>query len=142
MVLGGGNFNRLGLSHPAGTLRKARLFAHPTSLTAEPGIFSLHWRMIRNKLESFQFMGNGSDGRNFLEGMRLLALLYPLVLATAKYSAANRNSPRIEAADVDYAVAAIEHSHGRLAILNKRSMRSIETLLTEHQAFTRLVRSL
>jgi lysine-N-methylase len=143
IVLGGGSFNKLGLSHPQGKLRRARLFARRPALQPhDPAVFALHWRMIRNKLQSFQFMGNGEDGRNFLEGLRLLALLYPLVLATARYSAVNRGADRIEASDVDYAVAAIEHSHGRLAILNKRATRSLERLLTEHRAFTRLVRSM
>jgi hypothetical protein len=97
--------------------------------------------MIHNKLDSFQFMGKGANGRDFLDGLRSLALLYPLVGAVAKYSAANRGAPSVEAEDVDYAVAAIEHSYGRLAILNQPFTRSLEKLLMQPGAFARLARN-
>src|SRR5206468_5983598 len=88
VLRGGGGLHRLGVNHPVGKLRKVRLFKEP-SQPAEADTFALHWRMIRNKLESFQFMGTANGGRNFLVGLRSLALLYPLVSAAAKYRAVN-----------------------------------------------------
>ena len=140
VVMGMGGFHKLGLSHRAGKLRRAKMFAGP--MPHEPATFQLFWRMIRTKLESFQFMGEGNNGRNFLDGLKSLALLYPLTLAVAKYSAANRESSRIEADDVDFAVAAIEHSFGRLAVLNQPFTRSLEKLLLEPRSFVNLVRSI
>jgi hypothetical protein len=69
-------------------------------------------------------------------------LLFPLIAAVAKYSAANRNSPKIEMDDVDFAVNVIEHSFGRLAILKYSWMQSIEKLLMAPKTFTRLVRNI
>jgi hypothetical protein len=137
IVMGFGNSRGLGLSHRTGSLRKARLFKSDVG----DGSFDLLWRLIRNKLDSFQFMGSGNGGRNFLEGLRSLALLYPLVRAVAKYNAANRGAPQIESQDVDEAVAAIEHSFGRLGVLNQGSVRSLEKVLLQPETFTRLVRT-
>lgn len=137
VVLGFGSFRGLGVQHPAGSLRRAKLFR---SRPAHPPM-DLLWRVVRTKLESFQFMGQANSGKDFLEGLRSLAMLYPLVLATAKYSAAARGGA-IEPQDVDYAVAAIEHSFGRLAVLKQGFVKSIEKLLMDHELFARLVRSL
>jgi lysine-N-methylase len=139
IVLGGGDFHRLGLSHRQGKLKKAKLFR--SQMPHDPAMFALFWRMIRTKLQSFQFMGDGNNDRNFLDGLKSLALLYPLTLAAAKYDAANRGASQIEAENVDEAVAAIEHSFGRLAVLNQPFTKSIEKLLLEPHAFARLVRS-
>ena len=105
----------------------------------EPYMEIAFWRMIRNKLDSFQFMGGANGGRNLFEGLRSLALLYPLTFAVAKYNAANRGATRIESEDVDTAVATIEHSFGRSPALNQSHARSLEKALLEPSIFTRLV---
>ena len=140
VVLGGGNFHALGLEHPAGKLRLARLFKGTLQPDA-PDAFAVFWRMIRIRLDSFQFMGQGNNGRNFIDGLRSLAMLYPLVRAAAKYNAAVRGGERIEAIDVDYGATVIEHSFGRLAVLNQGMTRSIDTLLMDSKMFPRLVRT-
>jgi hypothetical protein len=66
-------------------------------------------------------------------------MLYPLVLAAARYSAANRTTARIEVQDVEYAVAAIEHSFGRSAILKQPFTRSLEKALRDPKVFVRLI---
>jgi Fe-S-cluster containining protein len=139
-VLGFGGFRGLGVNHPSGQFRKSKLFKRNSLQASNQETFDLHWRMIRNKLESFQFMGPSNGGRNFLIGLRSLALLYPLVAAAAKYRAANRGASAIEPQDVDYAVGAIEHSFGRSAVLNQKWIGSIEKLLMQREVFTRLVR--
>jgi Fe-S-cluster containining protein len=138
VVLGFGGFRQLGVQHPAGSLRKAALFRQAD----RPHVrFELLWRVVRTKLESFQFMGQGNGGKDFLEGLRSLAMLQPLVLATARYAAANRGSAGIEEQDIDYAIAAIEHSFGRQAVLKQGFVRSIEKLLMDHDLFVRLLRT-
>jgi hypothetical protein len=141
IIFGGGSFSSLGVAHRAGKLRRAHLFKQ--SVEPQNGAaFALFWRMIRNRLESFQFMGERNSHRNFLDGLRSLALFYPLTFAVAKYSAANRASMQINADDADYAVMAIEHSFGRLGVLNQNFVRSLERLLLDPDTFTRVVRHL
>jgi hypothetical protein len=103
---------------------------------------ALHWRMIRAKLESFQFMGSANPGHHFLSGLRTLALLYPLVLACAKYRAGNRGSPVVEESDIDFGVAAIEHSYGRGAMLRLPFARAMEKFLLEPTVIGPLVRTI
>ena len=141
VVLGGGSFQKLGLSHPAGRVRDARLFS-PSHFPHNPAVFPLFWRVIKVRLESYQFMGRGNHGRNFLEGLRSLALLYPLVMATAKYRAASRGGEALETQDVEYGVATIEHSFGRMPILNEPLARQLLSVLMERDAFVRLARSI
>jgi hypothetical protein len=141
VILGFGNFQKLGLSHRSGKLGRAKLF-EPALPAGDVGVWGLYWRVVRVRLESFQFMGTANDGRNFLEGLRSLVLLFPLIVAVGKYSAAGRNSAKVEREDVDFAVGAIEHSFGRLAILKQSWVRSIEKLLMEAEMFTRLVRNI
>lgn len=140
MVFGFGSFRAMGLSHPKGSLRRAKLFKSPLA-SANNQTFDLFWRMIRTKLESFQFMGEGNNGRDFLSGLRSLALLYPLAVACAKYRAANRGANQIDPEDVDYAVATIEHAFGRLPILNQPFTRTYEKLLQQRDVFVSLIRS-
>jgi hypothetical protein len=138
-VFGFGSFRGLGLFHPAGGLRRARLFKGGPMPSVET--FALLWRLMRNKLDALQFMGAANGGRDFMTGLRSLALLYPLVLAAARHHAATRGSQEIDASDVDYAVTAIEHSFARAAVLGQPFVRSIERLLWERGALVRLVRT-
>ncbi len=138
VVLGGGNLHRLGLIHPQGRLRAARLFGDGPQ-AADGQTFALFWRLVRSRIESFQFMGQGNAGRDFLSGLRSLALLYPLVHAAAQYHASCRGGETIEAIDVDYSANVIEHSFGRLAVLRQGFVGRIESLLLDPMAFARLV---
>jgi hypothetical protein len=133
LVLGFGSLHSLGLAHRKGSIRKVRLFECKSANNPSP----LLLRLIRNKLESFQFMGAANGGRNFLDGLRSLALLYPLVGAVTKYNAANRGASKVESEDIDEAVAAIDHSFGRISIM---SVKSLEKALLQSDTFTRLVR--
>lgn len=141
VVLGFGGFHGLGVSHPKGKLSGAHLF-RPTITRPDLQTTSLFWRMIQGKLASRQFFGPSNRGRDFLTGLRSLAMLYPLVLAVAKYRAATRNATQVDPTDIDYAVAAIEHSFGRAAVLAQPFAKSLERLLNDRDAFTRLVQTL
>ncbi len=142
-VLGVGTFRGLGLSHPKGSLRSARLFKSAFATHDQsPEVFSLLWRLLRIKLEAIQFMGPANGGRDFLRGLHSLALLYPLTLATAKHHAASRGAKAIEPIDAEMGIAAIEHSFGRAAVLRQPFVRSIERLLLDRDTLTRLVRTI
>jgi lysine-N-methylase len=141
IVFGFGSFAGLGLVHPKGQMRRARLFRSGIT-PPDLAVFDLHWRMVHAKLGSLQFMGLANRGRDFLTGLRTLALLYPLVLAAAKYRAANRDGgATVDASDVDYAVSVIEHSYGRSALLAQRFARSLERFLLDRNVLVQLVRS-
>ncbi len=143
VVLGFGTFRGLGLSHPKGSLRSAKLFRPTFAAHAlPPDTFALLWRLLRNKLEALQFMGPANGDRDFLRGLHSLALLYPLTIAAAKHHAASRSATAIEPIDAEMAVAAIEHSFGRAAVLRQPSVRSIERLLLDRETITRLVRAI
>ena len=86
-------------------------------------------------------MGPANGERDFLRGLHSLALLYPMVLATAKHHAASRGMNTIDTKDIDHAVAAIEHSFGRAAVLRQPFVKSIEKLLLQRDTITRLVRT-
>jgi Fe-S-cluster containining protein len=137
-VFGFGSFRGLGLYHPPGSLQRAGLF-NPAAPAPDAESFALFWRWIGNKLQAFQFMGHANGNRDFLNGLRSLTLAYPLVVAAARHHAASRNSAAIEAADVDYAVAAIDHSFGRTSVVSGKFLRSIEMLLLERSALLRLI---
>jgi hypothetical protein len=141
LVAGFGSFSGLGVVHPTGKLGRAKLFG-PHLPCGDPAIFELHWRMIATKLLSLHFIGAANFGRDLLAGLRSLALMYPLVVATAKYRAGNRGSTTIETEDVDYAVGMIEHGFGRSPVLAQSFARSIEKLLLEPEIFLRLVRTI
>jgi len=140
VVLGAGDFNSLGFAHPNGKLRRANLFHSPYQ--EHPAAhFDLLWRLIRNRLDSFQFLCPANGNRDFLAGLRSLTLLYPLILAVAKYTAASRGATSVEAFDIDYSITSIEHSFGRLPILAQPWARSLETFLLRSDVFPKLVRS-
>ncbi len=140
LVLGGGNFQSLGKNHPAGRVRRAKLFS--PSIEIADRASTLHWRLISNKLATMQYMGAANGGRDFVIGLRSLAILYPLVLAIAKYRAANRNAPQVEGVDVNDAVAAVDHSYGRQAVAIQTLIDSLESTLGEPSIFARLTRTI
>jgi lysine-N-methylase len=140
-VFGFGGFNDLGIIHPHGKLRKARLFKLGIDVP-DANVFELLWRVVTVKLMSQQYLGAVNQGRNLLSGLRSLALLYPLACAAAKYRAGNRGSSVIELEDVDYAVNVIEHNFGRNDVLALPFARSFEKMLVDPDTFVRVVRTI
>jgi lysine-N-methylase len=141
VVAGGGSLAGLGRSYPRVPLRDAGLFS--SAVATESDAFAPFWRMIRVKLESLQFMGAAGGGRNFIEGLRSLALLYPLARAVARFHAVARapaEDGRITREDASQATAAIEHAHGRSPVLRQSHARSMEGLLLSAEVFPKLVR--
>lgn len=139
--LGSGDLQRLGHDHPAGSIRKARLFTG-RGAEAAPEAFEVFWRMVRQKLASHQFMGAANFRRGMLEGLLDLCLLYPLVAASARYHAAARDAEAVGADDVDYATAAIERGFGRNAVLDSAPIGRLRMLLLRPGVYERLVLNL
>ncbi len=140
VVLDFGNFAGLGIRHPTGNLRRAGLFkSQPAPASSDAA--ALHWRMIRAKLETFQFLGSANPNHSFIQALRSLALLWPLVLAAAKYRAGNRQATAVDESDIDYGVAAIEHSYGRGAMLRLPFARSLENFLLDPSGIGNLVKA-
>ena len=140
VVAGYGSFHGLGRSHPKGSVRRAKLF-QPTNWPTPIPAMPLLRRLIGAKLESLQFMGGAARGKDFLTGLRSLALLYPLVIATAKYRAAARGDRQLIDEDIDYAVASIEYGFGRAAVLAQPFALSLEKTILESNVLTRVVRT-
>jgi hypothetical protein len=138
VVFGFGSFHGLGIVHPTGRLRRAKLF-HGGPAIADPSVLDLHWRMVGDKLASLQFFGSACYGRDLLGGLRAVSMMYPYVMAAAKYRAANRSSSTIDAEDIDYAVSVIEHAFGRSPVLAQGFARALESVLMDREMFARLV---
>lgn len=138
VCLGGGDLQRLGHDHPAGSVRAAGLFTGGNA-AARPEAFDVFWRMVRQKLAAHQFMGPANFKQNMPEGLLDLCLLYPLVAASACYHAAARGAACVEGDDVAYATAAIERGFGRNAVLNNPSIGRLKILLLRPGVYERLV---
>ena len=97
--------------------------------------------MIRNRLEAYQFMGPSLYGLTFFIGIKFLLMLVPLVMALAKWKALVRDPERcvITAADVDYAVGAIDHSFGRSALLGFGMVTSMVRHMTDPGCYAALI---
>ncbi|MCE9589722.1 MAG: YkgJ family cysteine cluster protein [Planctomycetes bacterium] len=137
---GGSSPRSLNLSQPHVRMRRVRLFDGKRR-TAAPDTFAILWRLVRTRLESFQFMGGSNGGRNVIEGLRSLALLHPLSVAAARWHAAARKSDVIEPADAENGVALIEHAFGRSPLLQAPTARRLEATLVERETMARLIRT-
>lgn len=137
------SLRELGSWHPARPLAAAELFRSPL---VEPE--RLDWQlfrdMLRLRLQGFQFLGASYYGLGFFAGLRGLATAYPMVLAAAKWSALARDPRhcRLEAADLDYAVGAIDHSLGRLSLTGLGLFTVLSRQITDPDAYRNLAQAL
>ncbi len=136
IVLGGGNLCRIGWEHPDFPVRKAHLF-DGVARTTPREVWALYRKFLSVRLECFQFFGASYYGTDLFHGLKALFLTYPITLALARLHAAARASESLEAQDVEYAVLAMDHCHGRSPALNFSASRMRESELANH--FTALV---
>jgi len=138
VTFGFGRLDRLGLDHRPARLRPAKILYEPHQLTNSQTT-ALIWRLIKQKLLSLQFMGPANFDLDLTDGLRTLALLYPLIMAVAKTSCVHKGAQQIDTDDIDFAVAAIEHGFGRSPLLALPATRRAQGHLLDLEVFTTLV---
>ena len=135
VVLGGGNLRRLGYEHPDFAIRKARLFRDWRKEAGAPSknqrqAWECYRRFLAVRLECLQFFGVSYYGVAVFHGLQALFLTYPMALALARiHAVASRGESELRQEDVEYAVSAIDHCHGRSPALNFQTARVRERSL-------------
>jgi hypothetical protein len=112
VIFGGGNLRAFAAEHPDFPLRQANVFCK-TAPPSDAAAWESWRRFVAVRLECYQFFGFAYYQVNFFSGLKALLLTYPLALALARIAANSNKRQKIEAVDVEYAVAAIDHCHGR-----------------------------
>jgi lysine-N-methylase len=79
----------------------------------KPAIERLMERYFDVKLSGMGFCGIGCHGMQVVEGFQDLALLYPVTMYLARWMARGRGETTVAVADVERAVAVVDHHHGR-----------------------------
>ncbi len=143
VYFGKANLRALGAEHPDFSLDRKTLFSTPVTDAAGES-WQLLFDLVKSRLEAFQFFGPANYNLTFFPGLRSLFVLFPLVMATAKWHALARDPRRcvITPADVDYAVAAIDHSFGRSDLLRFGFIAALSRQLGEPDNFIRLMAGL
>jgi hypothetical protein len=143
-ILGGhGNLHNLGAEHPSVPLADARLFSGNTSEPSSPAVWNCWSRFVDGRLRTLQFFGMALDGMGFFAGAQSLGTTFALVSAVAKVQAAAAGrAGRLEAADVEYAVGAVDHAFGRSRLLRLRPQRFVAEWFGDPARFAAALRSL
>jgi len=97
-------------------------------------------RYFRVKIQGLHFCGLPFYGVPFVEGFYSLALMFPVVLWLARWSAVSDARDRVTAEDVGRALAIADHHHGYSPVLGTRSARRRVRLLTHFDDLERLCR--
>ena len=128
VCLGGGNLARFGYEHPDFPLRKAMLFSRrPQDKSRET--WKTYRKFLSVRFECLQFFGVSYYSTDIFTGLKALLLTYPLALALAQIKSCSRGVDEIAAEDVQYAVSAIDHCHGRSPALRFSNVRFRERAL-------------
>ncbi len=115
----------LGTVHAAHTTAASKLFQTPTAPLTDQTAFT---DLIRMRLQTLQFFGSVNLGLDMLDGLRSLALLYPLYIgAMGLFS------------NADDALGAIDHAYGQAPTLRTKTARRFERQLLNPEVFVKLV---
>lgn len=126
IIAGGGNLRTFGKEHPDLLLRRASIFTPTRWQPSVPAAWDAYRRFLSARLDCLQFFGVSYYGAAFFTGLKALFLTYPLVLCAARIHAASQKRTQIQADDVMYGVAAIDHVHGRSPLLQYKAGRHLE----------------
>jgi lysine-N-methylase len=96
-------------------------------------------RYLDLKLSGMGFCGLGCYGMDVVEGFESLVLLHPIVMFIARWLARGRGAESVELADVERAVAIIDHHHGRSPAMGMGNFRRRVRWLAEKGEIARLV---
>ena len=136
VCLGGGNLARFGYEHPDYAVGKAVHFNNaPRNLSRD--VWRTYRKFLSVRFECLQFFGVSYYGTDIFSGLKALLLTYPLAIAFAEIKAHSRGAEEIGAEDVQYAVSAIDHCHGRSPALRFKNIRFRERAL--FNSFSELV---
>ncbi|MFA5204514.1 MAG: YkgJ family cysteine cluster protein [Lentisphaeria bacterium] len=134
LMAGHGSPAGLSSEHPDLALGRAGLFRLEPPVQPLPGpaasdaaeVWECWRRWLGGRLETWQWFGAAGYGQDLWGGLRSLLQAGLLVAATARVSAAAAGRPRLAAADVQYAVGAIDHAFGRSPLLQWAPMRRFD----------------
>lgn len=141
LVFGYGNIAAFGQEHPDYELKPDSIFAPDNQEHSEARLWEVWRRFIELRLETLQFFAFAYYGTSFFAGLKALLLSYPLSLALARIQATSQNRRKLAEDDLLYAVAAIDHCHGRSPRLKFRSSRQSEQYFSA-QRFPVLIKQL
>jgi hypothetical protein len=143
LIFSQGNLYQLGTEHPQAVIGAAQLFAAPVGNKTTID-WSLYLDLVKLRLQSYQFFGPTNYNLTFYMGLKSLLFSFPLVAATAKWSALARNPYEcdIEPGDIDYAVGVIDHNLGRSALLAKGIYTLMIRQMTEKEAYHKLIHAI
>jgi hypothetical protein len=144
ILSGRGNLHNLGVEHPSVPLGDAQLFSRNTLEPSSPAVWDCWRRFMDGRLRALQFFGATLDGMAFFAGAQSLSATFALVSAAAKVraAAAGRAGGRLEAADVEYAVGAVDHAFGRSRLLRFLPQRVVAERFCDPARFAAALRSL
>ena len=128
VCLGGGNLANFGYEHPDCLVRKAALFNN-APLNVSRDVWRTYRKFLSVRFECLQFFGVSYYSTDIFSGLKALVLTYPLAVAFAKIKARSKGSDSISEEDVQYAVSAIDHCHGRSPALRFSNVRFRERAL-------------
>ena len=112
---GHGNPREFGNQHPDSPFAKARLFDTRTwNSPIGPTVWNSLRRFLATRLESLQFFGSAHYGSPFFKGLDELLETADLALLLARLHAAAAHPGELTPEDGDYAVALIDHCHGKI----------------------------
>ncbi len=138
-IAGFGNAHHFGQEHPDLPLRHVQLFDPPGHVLDDDAIWEPYRRFLDVRLECCQFFGPAYYDASFFTGLEALCLTYPITLAAARCHAAAGKRTTLAREDVDYAVAMLDHSHGRSPALQFQACRRTERMFIEAGRFHRLL---
>lgn len=113
ILAGRGNLHDIGSEHPDFNLKNISIFDRKCPRLRNDA-WENYLRFLDVKLETFQFFGTALYGTDIFTGLKCLFLTFPVAMTLARIHAlAEQRQNDIAAEDVNYAVAAIDHSFGR-----------------------------
>ena len=144
ILFGHGNLHDLGAEHPSVPLGDVRLFSGNTLEPSSPAAWNCWRRFVDGRLRTLQFFGVALDGMGLFAGAQSLGTTFALMSAAAKVqaAAAGRTGGRLEAADVEYAVGAVDHAFGRSRLLRLRPQRFVAEWFGDPARFAAALRRL
>lgn len=102
------------------------------------GVDELFTRYWVTKLEGLHHCGRAFYGVPVVEGFHSLMLVFPVTMWLARWHASSAGREDVQLADVEFALAAVDHHHGYSEALGQKQARSRVRYLADSGELTRL----